>query len=304
MPAETRREQVAYTVHMRPFLLVLLLCGSTVSLFAETAAGHAAAARAARERGDDAKAAELFEKAIAADSKNAEYHFLLGATYGDMAQRASILKQAGLAKKTRAAFEKAVQLDPNHTDSRFALISYYLIAPGFMGGSEAKAAEQAAEIKKRDALDGHRAYARIHRHNKKPELARKEMVEAVREQPNSAKAHYYLGNHYAADKMWAEAVHEYEYALKLDPAFMPAAFRIGYVAAETGNDAARGEASLKKYLTHKPGKDEPPLASAWFYLGQLQEKLGRKADAKQSYGNALKLVPNDKDVKEALKRVS
>ncbi|HYI08805.1 MAG TPA: tetratricopeptide repeat protein [Thermoanaerobaculia bacterium] len=289
---------------MHRLLLVLLLCGSTLSSFAETAAEFAAAGRAARERDDDAKAAELFEKAIAADPKNAEYHFLLGVSYGDLAQKAGILKQAGLAKKTKAAFERAIQLDPNHTESRFALISYYLIAPGFMGGSDEKANEQAAEIKKRNAFDGHRAYARIHRHNKKPELARKEMVEAVREQPNSPKAHYYLGNNYFTDDMYAEALHEYEYALKLDSAYMPAVFRIGVVAAETKTDHARGEASLKKYLAYKPAQDEPSHASAWFYLGKLYENQGRKADAKQSYAAALKLVPGAKDVKEALKRVS
>lgn len=288
---------------MRPILVLFLLCASSLSLFADTAAQHAAAGQAALDRNDNEKAAEHLEKAIALDPKKAEYHFLLGQAYGELAQKAGLLGKAGLAKKTKAAFERAVELDPNSVDARMALISYYLMAPGFMGGSPDKAREQAAEIKKRDALAGHRAIARIHRHEKKPELARKEMVAAVREQPKSPAAHYFLGNQYFADKMYAEALHEYEYALQLDAAFMPAWFRIGVVAADTNSDHARGESSLKKYLAHKPGDDEPSLASAWYYLGKLYETQGRKADAKSSYTSALKLVPDDKDVREALKRV-
>jgi tetratricopeptide (TPR) repeat protein len=290
---------------MRVTALLLLLClFLPTSAFAATAAEHVTAGNAALDRNDAEKAVSLFEKAIALEPKNAKYHFLLGSAYGEMALKASVFGQASLAKKTKAAFERAVELDPNYTDARFALIQYYLVAPGFMGGGDDKAVAQAAEIRKRNSLDGHRAYARIYSHQKKLDLARKEMVEAVREQPNSAKAHYYLGNIYFNEQNWAAAIHEYEFAQKLDPNFMPVLFRIGQWSAKSGKELARGEESLRKYLGHKPEDNDPPHAATWYWLGQLQEKTGKKADAKASYNNALKLAPGDKDITAALKRVS
>jgi tetratricopeptide (TPR) repeat protein len=287
----------------RSLTLVLCLLAIALPLSAQSHAELFAAGKAALEKNEDEKAAGLFERAVAANPDNADYHYYLGAAYGEWAQKASMLKKAGLAKKVKASFERAVQLNPRHFEARFGLISFYLVAPAIMGGSEAKAFEQAAEMKKLDTLMGHRAYARIYRSQKKNDLARKEMIDAVRAQPTSAAAHYSLGNQYFADKDYKQALHEYEYALKLDPNYMPAVFRIGVVAADTNTDHARGEASLKRYLTHKPEPSEPVHASAWFYLGRLYEKQGRKADAKAAYLAAQKLVPQDTEIKDALKRV-
>ncbi|HYH05994.1 MAG TPA: tetratricopeptide repeat protein [Thermoanaerobaculia bacterium] len=284
----------------------VLVLGVLIVLCPLSAQSHTelfAAGKAALEKNEDEKAAGLFEKAVAAQPNNAEYHYYLGSAYGEWAQSAGMLKKASLAKKVKASFERAVQLNPRHFEARFGLITFYLVAPGFMGGSEEKALEQAAEMKKLDPLMGHRAFARVYRSQKKNDLARKEMIDAVREQPTSAAAHFYLGNAYFSDKDYKQALHEYEYALKLDANYLPAVFRIGVVAAESNTDHARGEASLKRYLAHKPDVHEPSLALAWFYLGKLYEKQGRKADAKSAYLAAQKLVPEQEEVKAALKRV-
>ena len=195
-------------------------------------------------------------------------------------------------------------LDPNHTEARFALINYYLMAPPIVGGGEEKAYAQANELKKRDALDGHRAWARIYLQQKKKDLAQKELVDAVREQPNNAKAHYSLGGFYLNEKNWAASLHEYEMALKLDPSYMPTYYRLGQHAARSETNPARGEEMLRKYLGHKPADNEPGHAGTWYWIGQLQEKQGKRADAKASYNKALALAPGDKDITEALKKVS
>lgn len=283
-------------------LVILLL--APLGLHAASAAEHAAAARLASERGDHQKAADLYEKAVALEPKNADYHYVLGAAYGELARRAGMLKQASLAKKTRIELETAVALDPAHTSARLALITFYLLAPGFMGGGEDKAFAQAAEIRRRDPLDGHRAFARIYIHQKKMDLARKEYLDAVRENPNSARAHYMLGGAYLNDKNWAASLRELDTALKLDAAFMPTYFRFGQLSALSKSNYARGEEMLRKYLAHKPGREEPGLGGAWYWLGQLQEKQGKKSDARTSYANALKLAPSDKEVIASLKRVS
>lgn len=289
---------------MRSLSLVLLLCLLSLSAFAADPAALAAAGRTALQKDEHEKAVELFEQAVRLAPKNAEYHYYLGAAYGELAQGAGILKQASLAKKVKAEFEKAVELDPNYIDARLGLVDYYTIAPGFMGGSEEKALQQAAEIKKRSTLDGHRAFARIYGRQKKIDLARKEYVDAVRENPNSARAHYLLGTFLLNEKNWSGALQELEAALRLDPKFMPAYLRLGQHAAQTGQHYARGEEALRKYLGYTPTEREPGHSTAWYFLGMLQEKQGQKGAARTSYLNAQKLAPKAKDIAEALKRVS
>lgn len=289
---------------MRRLVLPLVLCLISVPLSAANPKDLAEAGKAALQADQHEKAAELFEQAVKLAPNNAEYHYFLGAAYGEIAQNAGVLKQATMAKKIKAEFERAVQLDPNYIEARFALIDYYTMAPGFMGGDMNKAAEQAGEIKKRNNVEGHRAFARVYARQKKVDLARKEFVDAVRENPNSARAHYLLGTYLMNDKNWSGSLQELEAAVRLDPKYMPSYLRIGQNAALSGQNLARGEEALRKYLAYTPTLQEPGHYATWFYLGTIQEKQGRKADAKASYTNAKKLAPKSKEVAAALERVS
>lgn len=260
--------------------------------------------RALMNHGKTQEAADVLEKAVAATPKNAEAHYLLGGAYGQLAQKASMFSQMSLASKAKSELETAVTLDPNHVDARFALLQFYMVAPGIAGGSEEKAIEQANEIKKRDALMGHRAWAFIFNRQKKSDQARAEYIAAVREQPNSPKTHIALAQFYINEKNFDGATHEAEMAVKLDPNYMPGWFWVGRTIAGTETNHARGEEALHKYLAYTPKPDEPGLHRAHFWLGQIYEKTGRKAQAKAAYETSLKLFPEQKDVTEALKRVS
>ena len=255
---------------------------------------------------NDVEQAETYlEKAVALKPNNANAHLWLGNAYGSATQNANMFKQAALASKTKSEFERAVELDPNLVDARLGLLDYYTMAPGFMGGSEEKAQQQAAEIKKRDVYQGHRAYARIYTRAKKLDLARKEWFDAIKDQPQSARPHLALATFYTFnDKNFKGAWDELEAALKVEPSSMPVQFRIGQVAAMSGMNFARGEEALKKYLTYKPKENEPDTASTWYYLGMIYEKQGKKAEARQSYAAALKMNPSSKTFSEAMKRVS
>jgi tetratricopeptide (TPR) repeat protein len=260
--------------------------------------------RAAMNRNDAEAASALFEKAVAQNPKSAEAHYSLGSAYGSMAQKASLFSQASLAGKTKDEFEKAVELDPNHLEARQGLVQFYTIAPGFMGGSYDKAFAQVNEIRKRDPLMGHRSAAFIYSHQKKTDLAKNEYLAEVKEFPRSARAHLDLGLLHISQKDWKAAGDEFAAALALDPAYMPTVFRIGQLVVLSNGNLAHGEEMLRKYLTYTPKNDEPPVARAHYWLGQIFEKQGKKAEAKASFAASLKLNPNQKDVAEALKRVS
>lgn len=166
------------------------------------------------------QAAEQLEKSteIRPDSDTLLW---LGRAYGQYAMQASVFKQAGLAKKCKAAWDKAAVLDPNNLNVREDLIQYYLRAPGFMGGSVEKAREQAAEIKKRDAVRGSLAAVTIHLYKKNNAAAEKELSEAIRNVPADSPAslglfHYRLGSVYEKQGNKALARTHYKKALELD----------------------------------------------------------------------------------------
>ncbi|HEX9130585.1 MAG TPA: tetratricopeptide repeat protein, partial [Gemmatimonadaceae bacterium] len=106
------------------------------------------------------------------------------------------------------------------------------------------------------------------------------------------------------EKNYKAASDELESVVKLDTSYMPAYFQIGHVAALSGANLTRGEEALRKYLPYRPKEDEPSIARAYFWLGGIYEKQGRKADAKASYAASLQINPNQKDAGDALKRVS
>lgn len=260
--------------------------------------------RASFQKGDFDAAAQTLEKAVKATPTIAEAHYLLGAAYGQQAQKASVFSKMSLAGKAREHLERAVQLDPNHLDARWGLMQYYTMAPGIAGGSKEKARQQAAEIRKRDAILGHRAAAWLFLREKNVDAARNEYLAAVREQPNAPKAHYALGTFYlGVEKNNKAATDAFETSVRIDPDFMPGWFQIGHMAALTGASLARGEDALRRYLAYTPKPDEPPHARAHYWLGQIHEKQGKRAEARQAYAASLRLNAGQKDVTEAMARV-
>jgi Tfp pilus assembly protein PilF len=261
--------------------------------------------RTAINRGDTDAAVDILEKAVAQSPKSAEAHFFLGSAYGAKAQSSGMFGAAIYAGKVRDEFAQAVALNPKYVDARFGLVEFYAAAPGFMGGSFDKALDQASAIKTIDPIMGHRAYAFIYSVQKKLDLAKKEYVDAIREQPKSAKAHSFFSQYLAnTEKNYAAAFAELETALKADPAYMPAFYHLGRTASLANTNLARGEEGLKKYVAYTPKENEPALANAHYFLGTIYEKEGKKAEAKQSYQAALKLNPSHKKAAEALKGLS
>src|SRR4051812_30922278 len=68
------------------------------------------------QRWDDSVSAG--EKAVAYDPGNSRYHLWLGRAYGEKADHSIFFKAIPLAKKTRAEFEKAVQLQNTDLDAQ------------------------------------------------------------------------------------------------------------------------------------------------------------------------------------------
>jgi len=248
-------------------------------------------------------AAEWLEKATALAPGRSDYFDWLGKAYGLAAVEASVFAKPGLAGKTREAWEKAVALDPNNLDARADLMQYDLQAPGFLGGGVDKAREQAAEIRKRDAVRGALAFATMAFAQKDLAGGEKILQEAIQRAPAEPRLRMTLGALYQEQQKWDAAFDVFEAILKTDPANWDALYQIGKNGALSGQRLDRAEECLKRYLGHAPGPESAPLANAHLRLGGVYQKKGNQAAARAEYQTALKLDPKLEEARKALEGV-
>jgi len=219
---------------------------------------------------DDAEAAvQWLEKATALAPTSAPYEVSLGDAYGVLAQKAGLLSKPGFARKCRAAYEKAVTLDPRSVDAHLSLFRFYRQAPAIIGGGLDKARTEAQALQKLDDLQGTLALVEVD----------------------------------SAEKNFDEAFSLLAALRQRHPDAALAAYQLGRLAVVSGRHLAEGEAGFKEYLQHTPADGEPPLWAAHWRLGLLYERKGDAAGARAEYQAGLKLNPTQPQLVEALQRV-
>ena len=288
---------------MRTTLFIALL----VSLATES---PAQAGKAAFDEGlrlmrvNKADAAEKqFERAVAADPKNGTYHLWLGNAVGQQTTTASTVRQPFMARRVKAEFERAVALDPELLDARDGLIQFYLMAPGFMGGSDAKAREQQREIAKRNAFRGHLAAATVAWAGKDTLGTERAMRAAIAAAPDSARTVITLAQRQAGWGRVPAAFATLDEWLARYPRDIAVRFQIGRLAAGSGQQLERGETLLRDLIAEPEWEStnlRPSRAAVHYRLGMVLEKSGKKPDAKLSYERAVALDPQLKPAKDAL----
>jgi tetratricopeptide (TPR) repeat protein len=275
--------------------------------FRSNAADAAAAfylGRIAMEERRHDRAADYFESATKLEPKNSTYFLWLGRAYGREAQGANVLRQPGLATKARGAWERAIALDADNLDARSDLIQYYVQAPGFLGGSSAKALEQAEEIRKRNALRGYLELGGIYERAKKLAEAEQAYVGAAREKSDRHVGEYRLGVFYQNTGAYDKAFELFEAMIVANPTDVGALFQIGKTGALSGQRLERSEEALKAYLQTTPGRNDPSLAAAHWRLGMVHEWRRDRDRAKAEYESALRLDPTLKPATESLKKLT
>lgn len=268
------------------------------------AAAHYYLARIAMHEDRLDEAARAAERATRLDPRRSLYFEWLGNAYGRAAQRASMLKQAGLARKTIGAWDRAVRLDPNNLKARENRMQYYLQAPGFLGGGEDRALAEAAEIRRRDAYRGVLATATLHEAKKRFADAERTYLEGVRQFPDSMGLRFRLGLGYQALKQWDKAFAVWDETLRRRPAEPRALYQVGRTGAMSGQQLDRAEGALRRYLAlpaHAP--EDPPPAAAHYRLGMVLQHKGDRAGARAAYEAALRLDPAHEDAKAALQKL-
>lgn len=247
------------------------------------------------------QAGDWLEKATKLNPNSSVYFDRYGRALGEQAQHMSKFKLPFFAPKVKAAFERAVALDPNNIEAREDVMQYYLIAPGVVGGSKQKARETAAEIRKRNAYRGGIDFATICVGEKDFACAERELLALKQAYPDSALVYVQLGAFYANQKQFDKSFAILDERLKQKPGDMPALFGIGRTGAISGQQLDRAEKALKSYLASPPATNPIPPASIHFRLGMVYEKEGKKDIARAEYNTALLLNPKLEDARKALK---
>ncbi|MDQ6892384.1 MAG: tetratricopeptide repeat protein [Acidobacteriota bacterium] len=259
--------------------------------------------RALYEENELPRAVEWLERATTLDPSSSSASYWLGRAYGEQAIHGNLMLRARLAGRIRRAFERALELDPDNADARIGLLEFYLQAPSFMGGSFEKARALTDDLRRRDPFRAHLAKARLEEHRKRRDLADAEYEAAIREFPGRPEPYLWIERSAVDRKDWSTAVESIERLLRARPDDPVALYEIGRIAALSGRDLERGEASLKRYLEHSPRGDEPSRADTHFRLAEIGQRRGDRDGARREYRTALELDPGAAAARQALAKL-
>jgi tetratricopeptide (TPR) repeat protein len=177
------------------------------------------------------------------------------------------------------------------------LFSYYLMAPGVMGGSDEEALKQAKEISALDPYQGHMVQATYYQRKNEPAKAEDELLQAVTANPQKPDALGRLGGFYNSQKRYDDALCQFKKFAELDP-------KNPWSLAGQG-DALSGKGSYKeaaeKYLAALA--IDKTFSGAIYALAQSYEKQELKQRAKETYQWFLTVEPKGSRADNAEKKI-
>jgi len=220
-------------------------------------------ATAAFEAGDYEEAEALLRQIVNKTPTYANVYNMLGFIAG----------QRNTPEKAVALFRQALSLNPNYTEARLNLV----LTLAEMGAYD-QAAEEASKLEVREPTSSQRLSLGV--------------------RGKLANAHADLGKKYHELSLYAEAVAEFDKALRLCPTFPDIHNRRAVSCRELGR-YAEAKASLLKALELKPNYVE-----AHVNLGVLHQKLENLTEAVKSWERALQLDPKHRLARIYLKQAT
>jgi tetratricopeptide (TPR) repeat protein len=241
------------------------------------------------------------ERARNLNPQSGLYYLWLGRIYGEKADRAGFFSAAGLAKKVRLAFERAVELNPQNWEARADLAEFYVGAPGIAGGGREKAQAQANVIAPIKPAIAHWIAARIAAKDHDSAAAEREYRAAIAADPSVGRSWVDLAGLLRYNKR-LDDMEEVLRNLESTPVEQREALMDGAsILLRTGRDFPLAVRLLQRYLSSPV--EEGPAFKAHDLLGHLLEKQGNRDAAAREYRAALALAHNYAHAREDLKRM-
>ena len=221
-------------------------------------------------KGDYKRAAEIFERAVAADPGNSGYVLWLGRAFGRRAENSSPFTAPGNASKARQYFEKSVQLNPRNMEALSDLFEYYLEAPGFLGGGMEKAQATAAKIAAVDPAEGHWSQAKIAEKRKEYGTVEEQLRRGIEASPHQVGKLIDLARFLAKQGRYQESDQSFARAQKIAPDTPRLLYAMADVYIKHGRNLDAARDLLKRYLSMTLSPDDPPRSQAEKLLRQVR----------------------------------
>ena len=211
---------------------------------------------------DYKEAIKALERAVAAEPDNAHYWNWLGKAYGRRAETGSFLSAPGAASKCRKAFEKAVELAPDCIEAINDLFSYYLDAPGFLGGGKDKAATLAERVKPLDEAEYEYLQAQLARKREDFGAAERHFRRALGLEPKRVGRHLDLAAFLSEQGRYEESDRQFDEAGKLAPDAPKVLFSRAKAFIRAGRNLDEARELLRRYLEAELTPEDPPRPEA------------------------------------------
>lgn len=243
------------------------------------------------ERWDDA--AKECDQAVRLDVGSSSDHLWLARALGEKADNASFLAAFNLAKRARAEFEEAVNLNPRDGEALTDLGEFYTSAPGVVGGGVDKAQTLVRSLEAVDPARAHILLARIAESRKDLGTAEREYRMATTSSEHPAFAWMTVASFYRKRERWDDmeaAVEAGFRAAEHDRRAGVALYNGASVLIRGKRNLALARRMLEEYLADYPRTEEGPAFEAYTRLAKVKAQLGDKGGAWQARAEALKLA--------------
>jgi len=254
------------------------------------------------DRWDDA--IQLFRQAITLNPHSSTYQLWLGRALGDKMRRVNIFEAIGSLDEFKRCALDGIRLDPENLDVRQLWLLYHANAPGIAGGNRELAWAQVLEIRKRDSVYAQRMEAMyLDGTGEFDPKAIAAFRKAVQLGPLVPRNWGVFANSLSAHDRVKEAFEVLLEGWEKSNHTPQLLWYLGRIAAEKRQRLPEAINWLQQYIDAPWDIEFPSKAEAWFYLGEVHKALGKKAEARQAYQNALALLPGQVRALEGLANV-
>jgi tetratricopeptide (TPR) repeat protein len=243
------------------------------------------------------------ERAVSLRQDDASYHLWLAREYGQKAAVSSPLKAAGIARKAKNEFERAVLLDPSNVQAHGDLAEYYVEAPAIMGGGLDKARDQAAAVRPYDPAMSHWILGKIAEKEKHWDDAEREYRAGVKVAKDPAEYWMHLASLYRERGRLDEMQRTVQTAIAQPDKSAETYYNAATVLYDGGRDFPAAVQYLKQYLASGQMVEDAPGFRAHYLLGQVYQSMGDRSAAMAEYQAALRLASGFAPAQAALSKV-
>jgi tetratricopeptide (TPR) repeat protein len=263
---------------------------------------HQLLCRAAYAEEEADAAIDECKLAVAQAPSSSDDQMWLGRAIGLKAAHANPIAAINLAKLVRAAFERAVELDPANVYAVSDLGEYYIGAPAFLGGSPDKAKQLAASLQSRSPARAHRLLAMLAEKSGDLVTAEMEYKRAI-DAGKTPEAYADLALFYQHQKMLEQLIPAIDAALAADRMHGPVEVDAASILAAAHRGQTIAAQALRVYLRSDNQTDEAPVFKAHLLLGNLLAKANDKEGARREYNAALALAAQYAPARKALQNL-